>query len=77
MPRTGDAGKGKRRKSQRRGQMGSACIGHGRPTAEEVRIYVNMVAGGRKTENTAINYVYAYKTKARAFESINDASQVR
>lgn len=77
MPRTGDAGKRKREKSQARANGVSLFAGHGEPTAEEVRIYVNMVAGGRKTNNTAVNYVYAYKTKARAFESINDASQVR
>ena len=74
MPRTGDE-----RRRSRRGQRGSLspCIGHGEPTVEEVRIYVNIVRGRRKTANTAINYVYAYKTKARAFESIKDASKVR
>lgn len=71
MPLRGDEG----RKS-RRGQMGSPCIGHGEPTDEEARIYVNIVRAERERtpKNTAINYVYAYKTKARAFESIKDGS---
>lgn len=72
MPRTGGG------KSER-GQMGSPCyrIGNGEEqTCEEARTYVN--TGGRwereRRRATAINYVYAYKTKARAFESIKDVS---